>query len=160
MTEAVVPSHVPKWPIMALGFGGMPLPPPTGEQIRRAREALRMTQQQLATELGVGLRTVGRWERDEAIPRSALGALVHVLHMQTPETAAAGDGHDDPSLRAASHAELLAELARRIEHADRRPAHELPAVPTGSYRYPKSRGPSARRNERDHQDESGDEGTK
>jgi transcriptional regulator with XRE-family HTH domain len=50
-----------------------------GPQIRRARERRRWTQQQLADALDVGLRTVGGWERGEAVPRNSIGALEDVL---------------------------------------------------------------------------------
>jgi transcriptional regulator with XRE-family HTH domain len=54
----------------------------TGEQIRAARERLRMTQQELAEELGVSLRTVSNWERGESVPRNRAGAIVDVLGIQ------------------------------------------------------------------------------
>ena len=41
-----------------------------------------MTQQQLADELGVSLRTVGSWERGETIPRNRLAALAETLHLE------------------------------------------------------------------------------
>ena len=51
----------------------------TGEQIRAAREMVRMTQRQLAEEVGVSLRTVSSWERGESIPRNRAGAIMEVL---------------------------------------------------------------------------------
>lgn len=50
-----------------------------------------MTQQQLADEVGVSMRTIGNWERNEAIPRNRMGALMEALEMgdQGPEF-----GHD------------------------------------------------------------------
>lgn len=51
----------------------------TGEQIRAARERRRMTQQELADELGVSLRTVSNWERGESIPRNRAGAIEEFL---------------------------------------------------------------------------------
>src|SRR5215472_4152197 len=55
-----------------------------GTRIRRARERKRvtgkpMTQQQLADAIGASVRAVGSWERGEAVPRSAIGALEAVL---------------------------------------------------------------------------------
>ncbi len=50
-----------------------------GTRIRRARERKRWSQEQLAAALGVGTRSVGRWERGEAVPRSSLGALEAAL---------------------------------------------------------------------------------
>lgn len=43
-----------------------------------------MTQQELADELGVSLRTVGSWERGESVPRSRMGAIREVLRMDGP----------------------------------------------------------------------------
>lgn len=41
----------------------------TGDELRKKREDLRLTQEQLATALGVAANTVARWERGErAIP--------------------------------------------------------------------------------------------
>jgi len=52
-----------------------------GHRIRRARERKRWTQGELAAALGVGVRSVGRWERGEAVPRSAIGAIEQVLSL-------------------------------------------------------------------------------
>jgi len=57
----------------------------TGEQIKEQRERRHLTQQELADELGVSLRTVGSWERGESVPRSRMGAIREVLHMETPD---------------------------------------------------------------------------
>jgi transcriptional regulator with XRE-family HTH domain len=53
----------------------------SAEQIRSGRERLMMTQQQLADELGVSLRTVGNWERGETVPRNRLAPLAEVLRL-------------------------------------------------------------------------------
>lgn len=50
-----------------------------GTRIRRARERKRWSQEQLADAIGVGTRSVGRWERGCALPRNSIGALEHVL---------------------------------------------------------------------------------
>ena len=57
-----------------------------GLRIRRARERRRWSQQRLADELGVGIRTVGRWERGEAEPRNAIGALDDVLGLNLDDS--------------------------------------------------------------------------
>ena len=54
-------------------------PDDLGTRIRRARERKRWSQAQAASAIGVGVRTWGRWERGEAAPRSAIGALEDVL---------------------------------------------------------------------------------
>lgn len=57
----------------------------TPEQIKAARERLHMTQQQLAEEVGVSLRTVSGWERGEYTPQNRTGAVVEVLGIQTED---------------------------------------------------------------------------
>lgn len=61
-------------------------PADLGHQIRRARESRGWNQQDLADALTrqrggrrVGVRSVGRWERGETVPRNAIGALEAVL---------------------------------------------------------------------------------
>jgi transcriptional regulator with XRE-family HTH domain len=56
----------------------------TGEQIKASRERQRMTQQELADEVGVSLRTVGSWERGETVPRNRMGAIAEALDIQIP----------------------------------------------------------------------------
>ena len=68
---------------MIYGMAGTDL----GTRIRRAREAKGYSQQELADRMprrpdgrrSASIRSVGRWERGEAVPRSALGALQEVL---------------------------------------------------------------------------------
>jgi len=54
----------------------------TAEQIKSARERRRMTQQELADEVGVSLRTVGSWERGESVPRNRMGAVAEALGLE------------------------------------------------------------------------------
>jgi len=54
----------------------------TSEQIKSARERRQMTQQELADEVGVSLRTVGSWERGESIPRNRMGAIAEALGLE------------------------------------------------------------------------------
>lgn len=81
-----------------------------GTEMRAARERASLTQGELAKRVGVSLRTVGNWERGESVPRSKeqaiRGALGEHLQDSRPE--------QGTSLRAASDAELLAEIARRF----------------------------------------------
>jgi len=51
----------------------------TAEQIKAGRERLHMTQQQLADEVGVSLRTVSSWERGESVPRNRTASVIEVL---------------------------------------------------------------------------------
>lgn len=45
-------------------------PPTLGGRIKRARHLRRLSQEQLAAAVGVSVRTVGSWERDETEPRN------------------------------------------------------------------------------------------
>jgi transcriptional regulator with XRE-family HTH domain len=56
----------------------------TGEMIKASRERQRMTQQELADEVGVSLRTVGSWERGETVPRNRIGAIAEALDLEIP----------------------------------------------------------------------------
>lgn len=112
-----------------------------------------MTQADLAEALGVGKRSVGRWERGESVPRSAAGALMRILQIPSvDDRPAEADDHrpqyDDDTiaaaLRQASHLQVLAEIARRIQ-AGHEPGRDLPEVPQVQLRWPRSEAPSARR---------------
>ncbi len=59
----------------------------SAETIKAARERRQITQAELATELGVSMRTVGNWERGDSIPRSRMGALVEALGLEAKPTA-------------------------------------------------------------------------
>lgn len=52
------------------------------EAIKAGRERRRLTQAELATELGVSMRTVGSWERGESVPRNRIGALRDALGLE------------------------------------------------------------------------------
>lgn len=80
--------------------------PSSGADFRRARERRRLSQEQLAALLGVSSKSVGRWERGEAIPKSALGAIEQVLNL--------GEQTGEPGLSQATDVELLAEIALRL----------------------------------------------
>lgn len=121
----------------------------SGEDIRRARELAGLTQEEVARRVGVSINTVSNWERDVSRPRGKEALLRQVLDMDSDVKPPATD--TGPLLRDASSAELLAELARRMERDadDRRPVTELP---TGRYRMRKSAGPSVRASQEDEQD--------
>lgn len=53
--------------------------PRLGDEIRQAREALGLTQAQLAERVGVARETVGNWETGTSTPRNKLGRLREVL---------------------------------------------------------------------------------
>jgi DNA-binding transcriptional regulator YiaG len=54
----------------------------SAEEIKAGRERRHMTQQQLADEVGVSLRTVGSWERGESVPRNRLSAVAEALGLE------------------------------------------------------------------------------
>jgi DNA-binding transcriptional regulator YiaG len=80
----------------------------TGEELRRERGRMRLTQRQLADRVGVGLRTITTWESrgSRPIPGTAEGRLALVL----------GPGDDGPmrTLADFSDADLIEELATRL----------------------------------------------
>jgi transcriptional regulator with XRE-family HTH domain len=102
----------------------------TGQDIRRARERRRLSQEKLAALLEVSSKSVGRWERGETIPKSALGAIESILGL--------GEQVEGPALSDASDAELLAEVALRLEQRKSRqrrsPPHADQATDTAYYR--------------------------
>ncbi|WP_242892657.1 helix-turn-helix domain-containing protein [Actinomadura litoris] len=55
------------------------MPANLGTRIKRARERKRMTQEDLASQLGVHRRTVDNWENGRSAPKNRLGALEEVL---------------------------------------------------------------------------------
>ena len=131
---------VPKWPVTMYGMATDPL----GLRIRRARERRRWTQKQLAEAMPAspqgrrpGVRSIGRWERGEAVPRNAIGALEVTLGISLSES---GNGElwynpedpiergiaEDPLLPQADKRAFIAQLrARREQYAPQ--AQEPPA---------------------------------
>lgn len=129
-------------PLGAVGFGLMPdQRGPTGAEIRRARKALHLLQADVAEHMGVDLKTVGRWERDvNPVPDHRLGDLMDYLQIPsvTDKPVKDGDLDDDTiaaALRQASHLQILAELARRIQSAHE-PDRDLPPVPQIHLQWP------------------------
>lgn len=76
-----------------------------GTKIKRAREDLRWTQQQLADAIGVNRKTVDNWENNRTYPRSSIGALERALGVAL--TADAGSRDDQ--------LKEIEELRRRLE---------------------------------------------
>jgi transcriptional regulator with XRE-family HTH domain len=109
-----------------------------GEEIRRARELMGLTARELAEAVHVDPNTVSNWENNRTSPRGKLALIRQVLQMDDPEGASPG-----PPLQQASNAELLAEIARRLEEAPR--GNPLPDVPRGRYRWSRDAAPSQRR---------------
>jgi transcriptional regulator with XRE-family HTH domain len=78
-----------------------------GDELREAREAAGMTQQELGNRLGRTLRSVGNWERADRLPEAA----ERLLRREFPEWF----GQPAVPLSSVSDAQLLAEIARRFE---------------------------------------------
>ena len=57
----------------------------TPEQMKNARERMRMTQAQLAEEAGVSLRTVSSWERGESSPLNRSAVVAEILGINTED---------------------------------------------------------------------------
>lgn len=89
---------------VAVTLPGMTL----GEEIRRARERLQMTQPQLAAKIGVSETTISNWERNLSTPKNRMGRLREVLRMDTPPP----DNTDTRGvlLKDATFAETIAHL--------------------------------------------------
>jgi transcriptional regulator with XRE-family HTH domain len=49
--------------------------PSLGTRIKRARERLRLTQEELGKRVGKSVRTVNDWENDRTYPKNSMGAL-------------------------------------------------------------------------------------
>lgn len=95
----------------------MDAPPPIGLKIKRARERLRMTQEQLAAAIGVSQKTIDNWEHDRRYPKSAIGALQEVLGVRFddepepgPGTGSNADAADQLERAAAEMLEAAARL--------------------------------------------------
>ena len=79
--------------------------PALATQIRDARLAAGLSQQQLADALGVNLKTAGQWERTGAVPAIRMAKLRQVL----PALGAPGEGEwvTAPALNGTRHLERL-----------------------------------------------------
>jgi len=57
----------------------------TGDEVRRVRKALGMTQRTFAEAVGVARNTVARWERDELTVGSTAAILIRLLGERAPK---------------------------------------------------------------------------
>lgn len=85
-----------------------------GRQIRAARERMGWTQADLAAAVGVGMRTVGNWERGDTVPKNRMAKLQHLFGLPAGDD----DTRPDP-LRGYSELALLSELSRRAIERER-----------------------------------------
>lgn len=108
---------------------------PMGKRIRLRRQALKLTQQQLADKLGVNRATVSMWERGRQLPERTEGAIEAALGISLSPGAVPWYDEDDPIERSIAEDPRLPEAARRKLVADLRSerqkhvprAHEPPA---------------------------------
>lgn len=104
----------------------------TGKDLRRAREARRLSRRQAAEILKIGERTLGRWETD-GIPEAGVPAVEDFIKPPRRK--------GEPTLSEATDAEFIAEMARRlgqsVEEGPRKrrsPPHADEATDTAYYR--------------------------
>lgn len=98
-----------------------------GEDIKTARERLRMNQLELAEAVGVSESTISNWERGRSSPKNRLGLVRAILKLDaSAEARTEADDHDTTDeervLRSASDSALLAEVARRFGRGLETPA--------------------------------------
>lgn len=92
------------------------LPVDLGTRIKQARNELGLSQQAFAERVGVSLRTVGTWERNEGrIPDTKIRRVEDVL--QVP-LRVGSDKVESPRLNEATDAEIWDELVRRRAHLE------------------------------------------
>lgn len=106
-----------------------------GTMIKKRRQAMRMTQEDLAGQLGVSKSTVANWETGKHFPQRHQGAVEEVLGVSLTGDNPGTDWYDqdDPIERGIAEAlpapdarKFIAQLrAARMEHVPR--AHEPPA---------------------------------
>jgi DNA-binding XRE family transcriptional regulator len=95
-----------------------------GTRIRRARERARLTQAQLAEQVGVDRKTIDNWENNRSRPRSRLAALEEVLGGH----GFAGDGQDPQPAPAGSNADGVVRMVREILDSAFSPALQVQMI--------------------------------
>lgn len=85
-----------------------------GPVIKRARERRRWTQRQLASALGVSVKTIDNWENDRTEPRSSAGALEEVLGIDLNGPQPPSDSDAEALEKLERDAELLREQIRLL----------------------------------------------
>lgn len=91
-------------------------------RIKRARERLRLSQQALATAIGVSQKTIDNWENARTSPRSSIGALEHVLGVPLTEEDTGAAPPIDPRVQQILDDLSPEEVQRVIEYlTGRRP---------------------------------------
>ena len=117
-----------------------------GPRIRSAREALGLSQSELADAVRVSTTTVKNWEPGRTEPRDRIGAIERALNITLRPTGPSG-----PSLDEASDAQLLGAVANRLAARDAALAAlraELDAIRGGTLTHLTDRYAARRNNNR------------
>lgn len=110
----------------------MPSSPRIGARIRRARQRLDMSQEELAAAVGASRSAVNAWERDRALPRNIV-KLEEVLGVSLEPAPAPGSlddlmpPQDEWEARTLEHPDLPDEIKRRFIEDYRRDRSEAQA---------------------------------
>lgn len=93
-------------------------------RIKRARERLGWTQQELAERIGRDRKTVDNWENSRTTPRSSIGALEAVLGISLGEDGGEPDPREEELRRMFpdERADALIETYRRLQRRGPSPA--------------------------------------
>ena len=86
-----------------------------GQDVKRLRSALGMSQQQLATMLGLSTVTVSRWEGDHSVPRG-YGAIAVGMLLRLVRRIPKDQIREDLSV-AATKEEVVVTLVRLLDQA-------------------------------------------
>jgi transcriptional regulator with XRE-family HTH domain len=86
----------------------------TGERLAAARNEVHLSQQALAAELGVSLRTVQNYESGKFVPYRHLDALSRLLGRSSSWLLCGSEEHDPQQLRARSRQQRL-QLQQNVE---------------------------------------------
>ena len=97
---------------------------PLGRRIRLRRQALKLSQQELADKVGVNRATVSAWERGKQLPQRNEGAIEAALGISLAEDDAAWYDPEDPIERAYAEDPSLPEADKRMFVAQLRARRE------------------------------------
>jgi transcriptional regulator with XRE-family HTH domain len=119
-----------------------------GERIARARKESRLTQEELASRVGVTARSIQGYEAGKVVPYRHLSRLAEITDRELAWFLESDDSSELPEVaaRLVTLVEEVAEEARRIREVAERLERLLaaaPAAPPGEP--PRSRGSGARR---------------
>jgi transcriptional regulator with XRE-family HTH domain len=85
----------------------------TGQSLKRARHAAFITQQKVADELQVALRTIGNWERGGTVPKKHWDAIARIL--PDAETESFEQGDEERAFSPELEEQFLADMRANTE---------------------------------------------